>query len=62
MVITASEQRAISKAMHLELAAQVERMRWGGYLSQSRQRCGGRVCREERPPCIIFHCSNCCWQ
>ena len=31
MAITASEQRAISKAMNLELAAQVERVRFGLY-------------------------------
>jgi len=31
MAITASEQRAISKAMNLDLAAQVERVRFGLY-------------------------------
>jgi len=31
MAITASEQRAISKAMNLELAAQVKRVRFGLY-------------------------------
>jgi len=40
MAITASEQRAISKAMHLELAAQVERVRCGLYRVPSTSEAG----------------------
>jgi len=40
MAITASEQRAISKAMSLELAAQVERVRFGPYRVPSTSEAG----------------------
>jgi len=40
MAITASVQRALSKAMHLELAAQVERVRLGLYRVPSTSEAG----------------------
>ncbi|HXI15040.1 MAG TPA: SWIM zinc finger family protein [Chloroflexota bacterium] len=40
MAITASEQRAISKAMALDLAAQVERVRFGLYRVPSTSEAG----------------------
>ena len=42
MAITASEQRAMSKAMSLELAAQVERVRYGVSTVPSRSEPGVR--------------------
>ena len=40
MAITIGEQRALSKAMALELAAQVERVRWGLYRVPSTSEAG----------------------
>ena len=60
MAITASEQRAISKAMNLELAAQVERVRFGLYRvpSTSEQGVTWTVAIENGAYCCTCRASN----